>query len=194
MTALALAAALVMSPTGSDEPCGLEDCLSRLRARVEVQIAAVEAPELVGQWTEGPGLTGGELYLFEDGTYISTEWGCLLPETIQDKGQWRLVESVLLFEPGPDVTWKLQRGGNRRYLALNLGGSVRLFGLDWSLEALEDLVADKTLGPPEELLEVLLLSRAERWQGDQGNLKRADLLKSAWRPDVYQEDDVAGER
>jgi hypothetical protein len=134
-------------------------------------------------------LTGRELYLFEDGSYIATEWGCLQPETIHDKGRWTLEASVLRFEPDSDVTWKLERGSNRRYALLRVDEEVRLFGLDWSLEAFEDLAADRSVGTPEELLEALSLSPAERWKGDQGRRRKADLLKTAWDPTYYQPSD-----
>src|SRR5262245_47282297 len=143
MIAEVLAALLLASVLGTEQPCQVDDCLSRLRARVEIQLALVQAPVVADLWTEGPGLTGGELYLFEDGTYISTEWGCILPETIQDKGHWKLDASVLSLEPDSDVTWSLQRGNNRRYVVLSLGGTLRLLGLDWSLEAFEELVTDE---------------------------------------------------
>jgi hypothetical protein len=190
MTAEVLAAVLLASLPGPEQPCQVDDCLSRLRARVEIQLALVEAPVLAGHWTEGPGLTGGELYLFEDGTYISTEWGCVLPETIQDKGHWKLDASVLNLEPDSDVTWSLQRGSNRRYAVLSLGGTMRLLGLDWSLEVFEELAADE----PNEWLEVLSLSQAKRWKGTQGRRRKAELLKMAWRPTYYHESGEAAER
>lgn len=193
MIVLALVVA-VASSAGAPPPCELDDCLSRVRAVVDVSLAAADAPALVGQWTEGSGLTGGELYLFDDGTYMSTEWGCVQPETIQDMGRWTVDESVLQFEPAPEVTWALPRGGNRRYVTLEIGGAVRLLGLDWSVHALEDLAADLELSTPKEILDVLALSRAERWQGDGGELKKAELLKTAWRPEFYLEGAEAAER
>jgi hypothetical protein len=194
MTALVLAAALLVSPAESERPCDLEVCLNRLRARVEVQLASVVDSELIGHWTEGPGLTGGELYLFGDGTYVSTDWGCMLPETIHDKGRWKVTAGVLAFEPDRDVTWKLQRGGNRRYVALRLGADVRLFGLDGSLEAFEDLTDSWPADEPGVWLDGLSLSMAERWKGAEGSLRQAELLKTAWRPESYGQVDESTER
>ena len=188
MTALVLAAALLASPAGVDRRCDVAECLDRLRARVDVQLAAVDAPRLAGHWSEGPGLTGGDLYLFDDGTYISTEWGCVLPETIHDKGRWTVAAGVLFFEPDADVTWKLQRGGDRRYVALASGAAVRLFGLDGSLEAFEDLTDSWPDEKPQEWLEVLSLTMtAERFKGAEGRRRRAELLETAWKPDFYRE-------
>lgn len=190
MTAEVLAAVLLASTPGLDRPCQLDDCLRLLRERIDVRLALVEPQAIAGHWTQGPGLTGGELYLFEDGSYISTAWGCVLPETIQDRGRWRFDAGVLDFEADSDVTWRLPPSSNRRYAVLIVGGTIRLFGLDGSLQIFEELGADE----PEEWLGVVSLSQAKRWKGGESRRTKAALLKSAWRPRYYEEHEHAAER
>jgi hypothetical protein len=167
----------------SDVPCQVDECLRRVRERAKVTLAPVDAPALAGHWTHRPGLTGSELYLFEDGTYFYTEWGCVHPETIHDKGRWRLDSSILDLTADQEVTWPLSRLGNRRYAALRVDGVVRLFGLDGSLRFFERFGVDQ----PADLLKFLSFSQATRWDGDKGSRTKAELLKAAWNPSYFDE-------
>jgi hypothetical protein len=156
------------------------DSLRRLSARLPVQLARVEAPAIVGHWGRGGGLTGGELYLFEDGVYIATEWGCVQPETIHDKGRWSLENGVVELEADADVTWGA-RGLDRRYAVLQMKDAVRLFGLDRSLRFMEEHGGTE----PSAWVDALALSRAATWKVGEGNRAKAGLLERAWRPSYF---------
>ena len=43
---------------------------------------------LSGHYSSGDGLSGGELYLFLDSTYLYTHWADLREETVYDRGNW----------------------------------------------------------------------------------------------------------
>ena len=61
-------------------------CLRWLTARADGTMAADLADSaMVGQWTEGEGLSGSELYLFPDHTFVHTQWTDLFPEVVYDK-------------------------------------------------------------------------------------------------------------
>jgi hypothetical protein len=42
-------------------------------------------------------LSGSDLYLFPDGTYIYTEWADIMPETVYEKGNWKFEDSFISF-------------------------------------------------------------------------------------------------
>lgn len=58
---------------------------------------SVESPAL-GALIGGGFLGGSNLYLFFDGRYIYSEWADVEPETLYEKGVWRLVDGVLHLE------------------------------------------------------------------------------------------------
>jgi hypothetical protein len=187
--ALMTPALLVVALLASASPEGRSpaaDDLRRLNTRVAVQLAQVEPSAIAGHWRRGGGFAGGELYLFEDRVYIATEWGCVQPETIYDKGQWSLENGVVELKVDPDGTWG-DRGRDRRYAVLQMKDGVRLFGLDHSLHFLEK----HGRADPSAWLDAFALSRAETWKAGQGDRIKADLLKWAWSPSYF--DDISAD-
>src|SRR5437660_10101729 len=51
------------------------------------------------------GLSGDDLYLFPDGTYIYCEWADIEPLTVRDKGAWKLADGLVVLTSDRDVTW-----------------------------------------------------------------------------------------
>src|SRR5438132_5944701 len=51
------------------------------------------------------GLSGDDLYLFPDGTYIYCEWADIEPLTMRDKGAWKLADGLVVLTSDRDVTW-----------------------------------------------------------------------------------------
>ena len=182
MTPSLLAVALLASASTEGRSPAADD-LRRLNERVQVQLAQVEPSAIAGHWSSGGGLAGGELYLFADGVYIATEWGCIQPETIHDKGQWRFENSVIELEPDPDVTWNPRGLSNRRYAAIQMKGAVRLFGLDRTLRLMEE----HGRAEPSAWLDAFALSRTATWSVGKGDRIRAGLLERAWRPSYFDD-------
>src|SRR5262245_18661708 len=102
---MTLLLAAVLAGSSLPPPCEIDECLRRIGRLAHVELVHPDPYTLTGHWTQGPGLTGAELYLFPDATYIYTEWGCVEPETIHDKGNWRLNGDVVVFTADADVTW-----------------------------------------------------------------------------------------
>jgi hypothetical protein len=50
---------------------------------------------LSGHYTDSGGLSGDDLYLFPDKTYIYMEWADILPRTIRDQGAWEYQDSFI---------------------------------------------------------------------------------------------------
>ncbi len=89
--------------------------LERLRAKVAVEsLGVADTPRLAGHYTNPPKdllrriggvLSGDDLYLFPDGTYIYCEWADIQPLTIYDKGRWIFANGAVELKSDPDVTW-----------------------------------------------------------------------------------------
>jgi hypothetical protein len=124
-------------------PCSLEDCLKRITSRVPVVTVELGAPDFVGVWSNGGGLSGAYLYVFDDSSYIATEWADILPETIFHKGTWRVVDGVVVLFLDADVTWR--EPGDRRFVLFRTKAKPDqlLFGLDFALHLFERLVRDQ---------------------------------------------------
>jgi hypothetical protein len=185
-----LVAASSIAAGDTRRPCEPPECLARLRKSVAVTAVDPIERDLVGFWNQcgpncGMGLAGQDLLLFDDHTYIYVEWADVLPATIFDKGQWRVVPSGLEFVADPEVTWETFRR-DRRFLTVeskSRSGTVLLFGIDSSLEMFERLGADK----PEDWLTFLAFRRAHGWEPGQSEAEKQRLLKCCWRPTYFPE-------
>ena len=171
-TPTGLAAALIVCaswPTFAQERCEPAKCLEAIRARADVRLVALPAADVAGLWTNGDGgLSGESLYLFPDGSFVYTEWADIQPETIYDKGTWRLESGVLDLSPDTDITWK--QTWERRYLLVRLGsdrGSPVLMGIDD--------------GPG--------LVRRTRLDERGSRARKAALFPGAWRPGWFADPD-----
>jgi hypothetical protein len=165
--------------------CEPADCLRRIEARVAVELVVAQENAIVGMWSQGDGLSGSKLYLFEERSYIYTEWADIEPETIYDKGHWTTGRGALNLVPDSDVTWV--RPFSRRYLTLRsprLAGTL-LFGIDREIELFERLVGDE----PAEAMTWLRLSSLRRqhgWAVGESLRVKADLMERSWRPDYFK--------
>jgi hypothetical protein len=165
--------------------CQPADCLRRIAARVAVELVAPEETAIVGVWSRGDGLSGSNLYLFGERSYIYTEWADIQPETIHDKGLWTAERGALTLVPDSDVTWV--RPFSRRYLTLGsprLAGTL-LFGIDMEIELFERLVGDE----PAEAMTWLRLSSLRRrhgWAVGESLRVKADLMERSWRPEYFK--------
>jgi hypothetical protein len=140
--------------------------------------------DLVGAWTRGGGLAGSDLYIFDDRSYIYTDWADIMPRTIVHKGKWQSEAGVLLFTPDADVTWQDPR--DRRYLIHRMKDAPTplLFGLDFMLQVFEGLVKEQ----PSNAATWLKLSsfkRERQWQPGEGERLRAELMECCWKPDYF---------
>ena len=176
------------SPALAQERCEPAACLAAMSAKVAVRVADVPASAIAGAWKGGEGMLSGEnLYLFPDGSYVYTEWADLLPETIFDRGTWTVDAGVVRFAPDAAIVWK--PGSDRRYAAVTLPtrAELRLAGLDRSLETFLDLVREHPDTTPLEWLDVGALKRDRTIAtGEAEALKRA-LDEESWDPGYFDE-------
>lgn len=141
-----------------------------------------EAKSLAGDWRQGGGLAGSDLYLFGDSSYIYTQWNDIQPETIHDKGSWTLDAGLLVLAPDADVTW--QPKTDRRFLVLQSTDDKPenlLFGLAQGLSVFEMLVADDP-GRPAVWLRLSSLTRQRAWTPAEGIRAKARVMMQCSRP------------
>jgi hypothetical protein len=165
----------------------VQECLQLIRRLAKAEVVRLASDSLSGQWSQGPSLTGRELYLFPDTTYIYTEWGCLEPETIHDQGAWRVDEGVLFFAPDANVARDPDLTFDRRYAGVRARGQLRLFGLDFSVEVLRKQSRDD----PAAWASFLGLSQRIAWTQAEGQRAKALLLKRLLRPSDEVSDGAA---
>jgi len=157
------------------------------RISTKVAITPLDLPQSrwVGAWSSGGGLTGCQLYVFQDDSYVYTEWGCLEPETIHDKGSWQVTRGVLTLASDSDVTW--QPSGDRKYATFRLTNSPRqlLIGLDFQLRVFESVVREMPTHAAT-LLTLASFRRDREWRAGEGLLLKSQLMKRNWRPEYFQ--------
>src|SRR6266699_5616844 len=94
MTIIGIVIVLFLGQIGAGTPHVTP--FDRLQAKVQVDpINGVSPQRLAGKYSNPPkefhgGLSGDDLHLFPDGTYIYCEWADIMPVTVYDKGMWRM--------------------------------------------------------------------------------------------------------
>ena len=110
--------------------------LERLQAKVQVvAINELDRRRLAGEYSHPAkefhgGLSGDDLYLFPDGTYISCEWADIEPLTVRDKGMWSLTDGLVKLTSSGDVTWDPQV--DRKYVAVHRKSKPHEVLLAWN--------------------------------------------------------------
>lgn len=182
------------------------NAVARINAKVRVEVVAPVSPtSIAGHYTSNPAelkqrmggnnpLQGDDLYLFPDGTYIYVEWADILPATIYDKGKWRMEQGTVALTSDRDIFWKNR--AERRYVAFqreNRESEVLLIGLANALPWFERedgavRVRNQVIRPDPEFM-LLLASRVREQQFSTDFAKvKADLMRKAWKPDFFRED------
>src|SRR6266699_5036687 len=129
------------------------------------------------------GLSGDDLYLFPDGSYIYCEWADIEPLTVRDKSAWKLADGVVVLTSDSDVTW--DPGVERKYVAVHRRVRPReiLFvGVGRDLSYFEENAKDD----PETQLFVVAKERAKTFRHATAAKAKAELMKQSWRPEYFR--------
>jgi hypothetical protein len=188
---LFLVAQLATSPTA-------HEALERLRAKTAVDaVASASYEQLAGRYTSeskelrkriGGFLSGDQLYLFPDGTYIYCEWADIEPTTVHDKGTWKATEGLVELKSDHEVTWDpgKYRQYDRRYAAFHRrsrNNEIMLIGVDYALPRFEEEAGDD----PAFMLLVVGRKREATFSRAAAERLKARLLKESWRPEYFRE-------
>jgi hypothetical protein len=188
---LFLLAQLATSPTA-------HEAVEQVRAKTPVEgVAAANLERLAGRYTSeskelrkriGGFLSGDDLYLFADGSYIYCEWADIEPTTVHGKGTWKLTEGLVELKSDPEVTWDpgKYRQYDRRYVALHRSSrnhEIMLIGVQYALSYFEKEASDD----PAFMLLVVGKQREATFSQAATKALKARLLKESWRPEYFQE-------
>ncbi len=160
-----------------------EAALERLRSRVAVAAVTERGEALAGRYARGTGLSGEDLHLFSDGTYLYCEWADIQPTTVYDKGRWRVAGVTVELASDPEITW--EPGAERRHLLLRRAGrkgDALLIGLERALGHFESQAKED----PNHMLLVVGLLRTERYGRSKEARVRTQLMRDAWYPEYHR--------
>jgi hypothetical protein len=181
---------IVLIAQSAAEPADV--ALERIHARVAVVPVSGNTASLAGKYTSTPeeltsrwgggSLSGDELHLFPDGTYVYCEWADVEPMTIYDKGAWHVSGKTVTLSSDPEIKWDPNAG--REFLLLRRETRTRevlLVGLKDGIDYFEK-EAD---AEPEFMLLLVGLLRVHKYDQRDARQTKAELMKRAWRPEYF---------
>jgi hypothetical protein len=181
------------SPTQSLSP---EISFARLRSKIDVErVGDLSTNAVGGQYSSSPDelrkrvvpLSGDDLYLFPDGSYVYLVWSDIPPETIQDKGQWAVSEGEVRLTSDSDITWRAR--AERRYLLVRRRShpqEILAIGVERDIPYFEKN-ADRD---PEFQLLIGSKMQISRISPKESAQLKEKLMHDAWRPDFYAREKV----
>ena len=163
--------------------------LKQLQKKISVQsVSDLTLDRLAGKYSNPPremgaGLSGDDLYLFPDGTYIYDEWADIEPTTIRDKGKWTILQGFVQLTSDAEITW--DAGAERKYLAVHRqthADEILLVGTENALARFEQDAKD---APEIELLDICK-ERSKAISHSEFRKLKQRLMRFSWRPDHFK--------
>jgi hypothetical protein len=163
--------------------------LARLQAKVRVgSVQNFTAAYLAGNYSHPskefrPGLSGNDLYLFADGTYIYGEWSDIEPLVIRDEGTWNVAEGSVVLKSDTEVTW--DPDVERKYVAVrrqSRPNEILLIGTGRDISYFEENSKD---GPETELM-VVCKERSKNIPHRRISALKEKLMHESWRPEYFR--------
>ena len=134
----------------------------------------------------GSPMTGDHLYLFPDGSYLYTEWGCLLPETIADKGTWAFADGRIKLASDQTVSQKQARRDRTFFpLSVEVGGTRQLFVLGFPRDY--HYFREHTAPPNDFMFLLCARARIAVFSASDAAATKARLMKTAWNPNFFRQ-------
>jgi hypothetical protein len=184
---------ILLLATAQMSPPLASDAFKRLAVRLPLDLVGAAAPtDLAGRYTGqtaelrarvGPFLTGEDLYLFSDGSYVYCEWGDIMPKTVHDKGQWSATGGLLELRSDADIRWA--PGIGRRHVMVRRpqhNDEIMLVGLPEDVEYFEQKAADD----PELMLLIVGMARTDVFSNGTSGAVKSRLMKEAWNPAIFR--------
>jgi len=166
--------------------------LERIQSKIDVEAVRQRTlPHLAGKYSDPtkefyPGLSGNDLYLFPDGTYLYDEWADIQPLIVRDKGKWRIEDGTLVLVSDKEITW--DPGVERRYIAVyraNHPSEILLVGLNQALNSFEQ--ASDVQAETELMMVAKERFALIKGQGAAARIRKK-LIRTAWNPDYFRDD------
>jgi hypothetical protein len=189
-----MASALVLALMMMEPTVTSEQAFRRLQVRVAVEkVPELSGAALAGRYTStskelaarvGGFLSGEDLYVCPDGSYVYTEWADVESTTVYDKGRWTVVSGLLQLTSDSDVTWSPR--AERDYIAIRRPGQARseilIVGTRRELPYFEQAAADD---PAFQLL-LAALVRVERLTASECRKVKVRLMQQSWKPEYFK--------
>lgn len=168
----------------------VREAVTRISKLVPVTSGPATLLQLAGRYVDasqevarlaGPALSGTQLHLFPDGTYIHAEWADIEPLTIDDKGTWSVKEGIIRLESDRSITWKTTV--EREFAPIRRKGSpaVILIISPQQLAYFEGHARESS-SDAEFMLLITTMQREETYGPTKAGEVRHKLLTTAWRP------------
>jgi hypothetical protein len=158
--------------------------IERIQAKLPVEVVKPSlVADLAGHYTTasselrkqvGGFLSGENLYLFADQTYVYCEWGDIEPLTLYDSGTWAVASGQVTLRSDPARKWHSRL--EKTYLAVRRAGRPQdsiLVGLTERLSYFEDEARDD----PEFMLLLVGLVREKALGMSEGIRVKRKLLQ-----------------
>jgi hypothetical protein len=167
--------------------------LERLQAKIDVvSVPNLTPSELAGQSTNPseelnkrvPRMGSATFFVFPDRRYIFTFVTDVPPDTISDKGTWRLSGDTLELQSDRDVTWK-SKHVERQHLVVRRRGhndEVFLVGTGWRLSYFEK----NAKKDPEFQFLLDSQKRVKAIAAEEIGPLRKRLMEEKWQPRFYK--------
>jgi hypothetical protein len=170
-----------------------ESLLNQVREHVPTVVLAdaIEPTAFAGHYTSGSGLSGSELYLFPDGSYMYTEWADILPETLYDRGRWSLSEGILRLSS--DATLSKTHLRDKSYVGMHYKGKAPLDPLGDDQGAHSGLVLMGMNWDYSMYIHILTSDLREKWT-DQETYESSFLICTYKKVDDIQARDIEGKK
>ena len=169
------------------------DALDRLQTKVSIKsFSNADMSSIAGHYANPPRelarqlggfLSGDDLYLFPDGTYIYCEWADIQPLAIYDKGRWTFANGAVELKSDPDVTWDPE--ADRIYVAVRRRSKkkeVLLVGVHSDLSRFKAESQDN----PELTLLYVAKKRDSTITRSKTPRVKARLLRESWHPEDFK--------
>jgi hypothetical protein len=131
----------------------------------------------------GPFLSGEDLYLFPDGSYVYLKWADVMPRTVYDKGKWTGRAGVVELISDPEITW--DPSIDRRHLLVRRAvrkQEIMLLALPADIDYFEKNASDD----PELMLLIVGMARTEVLTEKTSAAVKARLMREAWNPNFFR--------
>jgi hypothetical protein len=166
--------------------------LARLRSKIDVERPSdLTTNAIVGHYSSTPDelrrrvvpLSGDDLYVLPDGSYLYYVWSDIPPGTIRDKGTWVVSGDELTLTSDSDITWN--PGAERRYLLVRRRSQTQeilAVGMDRDLRYFEEHAGDDA----EFMLLLVAKVRVNGISAKESIGLKKKLMREAWRPGFYK--------
>ena len=164
--------------------------LERLQAKVRVDsVQNFTTAHLAGKYSDPAkefhgGLSGNDLYLFPDESYIYDEWADIEPLVIRDKGTWTIADGLVVLKSDSEITW--DPDVERKYIAVQRQSrpdEILLIGTGKALSNFEEESNDQ----PDIELMVVCKERSRTITRKQTSTIKEKLMRESWQPEYFRD-------